>query len=193
MHSHAARIVVRDQYMRTENIGGDMNRTRGQRCGLSVEMQCPRRLIDLEGAHTVLGSARCSAGARTYVAGTAVAPSHVQVLLGGMRPCLLHIRRKRRRASLDERRVFCVHVVPAQLGSRSGIEDDFARCRSLHGDLRLTDGGYEDAQGRKCRSPRSIPTLGTPSNAHRLLLPSRVYLLLVGHPVHQEIVPLAKM
>src|SRR2546425_7418373 len=140
MHSHAARIVVRDQYMRTENIGGDMNRTRGQRCGLSVEMQRPRCLIDLEGAHTMLVSARCSTAARTYGAGTAVAPSHVQVLLGGMRPCLLHIRRKRRRASLDQCRLVYVHFVPAQIGSRSGIEDDLARCRSLHRDLRLAGG-----------------------------------------------------
>src|SRR5256885_10579425 len=53
-------------------------------------------------------------------------------LLGGMRPCLLDIRRKRRRASLDQRRVLYVHVVPAQLGSRSGIEDEDRKSTRLN-------------------------------------------------------------
>ena len=128
MNSHAAGIVIGGEHMRAGDVRGHMNRARRQRCGLAVRKQGPGGWIDSKRAQPVLAAARRRA-VRREIAGPAVAPGNIKVLLRRMLRCFLHICRKCQRTPLDESRAIDIHVILREFSAHGGVQHHLARSR----------------------------------------------------------------
>jgi hypothetical protein len=125
INRQAARIVMGGKHMRAGNVGGDIDCTCWQQCGLTVREQGAGRWVDLERGQTALAiSRRLSVRAHT-----AITPGHVKIPLRRMLNSFLDTFRECNRTAFNQGRTIEIDVILREFLIYRGIQDRSAAPR----------------------------------------------------------------